>query len=31
MKIIPLGLQFSVPEAIKQLNIREYSYSLDWL
>ena len=31
MKIIPLGLQCSIPEAIKQLNIREYSYPLDWI
>lgn len=31
MKVIPLGLQCSVPEAIKQSNLREYSYPFDWL
>jgi hypothetical protein len=31
MKIIPLGLQCSVPEAIKRANFREYSYPFDWL
>lgn len=31
MKIIPLGLQCSVPEAIKRANLREYSYPFDWL
>lgn len=31
MKIIPLGLQCSVPDAIKQANKREYSYPFDWL
>lgn len=31
MKIIPLGLQCTVPEAIKQANMREYSYPFDWL
>lgn len=31
MKVIPLGLQCSVPEAIKRANLREYSYPFDWL
>ena len=31
MKVIPLGLQCSVPEGIKQANLREYSYPFDWL
>lgn len=31
MKIIPLGLQCSVPEGIKRANLREYSYPFDWL
>lgn len=30
MKVIPRGLQCSVPEAIKLANFREYSYPLDW-
>jgi len=31
MKVIPLGLQCSVPEGIKLANLREYSYPFDWL
>lgn len=31
MKIIPLGLQCSVPEALQYSNLREYSYPFDWL
>ena len=31
MKIIPLGLQCSVPEGIKRANMCEYSYPFDWL
>ena len=31
MKVIPLGLQCSVPEGIKRANLREYAYPLDWL
>lgn len=31
MKIIPLGLQCSVPDGIKNANMREYSYPFDWL
>lgn len=31
MKVIPLGLQCSVPEGIKLANMREYSYPFDWL
>lgn len=31
MKFIPLGLQCSVPDAIKKANLREYSYPFDWL
>jgi hypothetical protein len=31
MKVIPLGLQCSVPEGIKKANLREYSYPFDWL
>ena len=31
MKVIPLGLQCSVPEGIKQAKLREYSYPFDWL
>ena len=31
MKVIPLGLQCSVPEGIKRANLREYSYPFDWL
>jgi len=31
MKFIPVGLQCSVPEALKRLNLREYSYPFDWL
>jgi hypothetical protein len=31
MKVIPLGLQCSVPEGIKKANMREYSYPFDWL
>jgi hypothetical protein len=31
MKVIPLGLQCSVPEGIKRANMREYSYPFDWL
>jgi len=31
MKVIPLGLQCSVPDGIKNANIREYSYPFDWL
>lgn len=31
MKFIPLGLQCSVPEALRKANVREYSYPFDWL
>ena len=31
MKVVPIGLQCSVPEAIKRANMREYSYPFDWL
>lgn len=31
MKVIPLGLQCSVPEGIMRANMREYSYPFDWL
>ena len=31
MKIVPLGLQCSVPEALNYSNLREYSYPFDWL
>jgi hypothetical protein len=31
MKVIPLGLQCSVPQAIQNANLREYSYPFDWL
>ena len=31
MKVIPLGLQCSVPEGIKRANMRTYSYPFDWL
>ena len=31
MKVIPLGLQCSVPDGIKKANLREYSYPFDWL
>ena len=31
MKFIPLGLQCSVPDAIKKTNLRKYSYPFDWL
>ena len=31
MKVIPLGLQCSVPEGIIRANLREYSYPFDWL
>jgi hypothetical protein len=31
MKVIPLGLQCSVPDGIKSANLREYSYPFDWL
>ena len=31
MKFIPLGIQCSVPEAIKNANRREYSYPFDWM
>lgn len=31
MKVIPIGLQCSVPEGIKRANLREYSYPFDWL
>ena len=31
MKVIPLGLQCSVPYGINQANMREYSYAFDWL
>jgi len=31
MKVIPLGLQCSVPDAIKKAGMRMYSYPLDWL
>ena len=31
MKVITLGLQCSVPDAIKKANMREYSYPFDWL
>ena len=31
MKIIPLGSQCSVPEALKITNLRKYSYPFDWL
>jgi hypothetical protein len=31
MKVIPLGLQCSVPEGIRQAGMREYSYPFDWL
>ena len=31
MKVIPLGLQCSVPEGIKRANMRECSYPFDWL
>jgi len=30
MKIIPIGLQCSVPHAIKDANLRQYSYPFDW-
>ena len=30
MKIIPLGLQCSVPKGIKNANMRETSYPFDW-
>lgn len=30
MKVIPLGLQCSVPDGIKRANMREYSYPFDW-
>jgi hypothetical protein len=31
MKFIPLGLQCSVPDGIKESNLRDCSYPLDWL
>lgn len=31
MKIVPLGIQCSVPEGIKRAGFREYSYPFDWL
>jgi hypothetical protein len=31
MKVIPLGLQCSVPEGIRRAGLREYSYPFDWL
>lgn len=31
MKVIPLGLQCSVPEGIRRANLCEYSYPFDWL
>jgi len=31
MKVIPLGIQCSVPEALKITNLRKYSYPFDWL
>jgi hypothetical protein len=31
MKVIPLGLQCSVPDGINRANLREYSYPFDWL
>jgi hypothetical protein len=31
MKVIPLGLQCSVPSGINAANLREYSYPFDWL
>ena len=31
MKFIPLGIQCSVPQAIKDANRREYSYPFDWM
>ena len=31
MKVIPVGLQCSVPQGIKAANFREYSYPFDWL
>jgi hypothetical protein len=31
MKIIPIGLQCTVPEAIRDCNLREHSYPFDWL
>jgi hypothetical protein len=31
MKVIPLGLQCSVPEGIKRAGLREQSYPFDWL
>ena len=31
MKVIPLGLQCSVPAGVKNANLREYSYPFDWL
>ena len=31
MKVIPLGLQCSVPEGINTAKLREYSYPFDWL
>ena len=31
MKIIPLGLQCSVPDGIRKAKYREYSYPFDWL
>lgn len=31
MKVIPLGLQCSTPNGIKDANLREYSYPFDWL
>jgi len=31
VKVIPLGLQCSVPEGIRLANLREYSYPFDWL
>jgi hypothetical protein len=31
MKVIPLGLQCSVPDAIQKANLREYSHPFDWM
>lgn len=31
MKVIPLGLQCSVPDGISRAHLREYSYPFDWL
>jgi len=31
MKVVPIGLQCSVPHAIKTANLYEYAYPFDWL